>query len=209
MYLIKEIFHSRQGEGFHTGKDAVFVRFSGCNLWNGKEEDRKDSICQFCDTDFVGVDGENGGRYDTQGMVRVICDVRRTTNHELRTVILTGGEPLLQVDDELITELHKHGFFIAIETNGTRPIPKGIDWVCVSPKMGADLVVRTGDELKLVYPQEGIDPNEYLKLNFSHFFLQPKDGDNVKDNIKLCTGYCYTHPGWKVSKQMQKEWGIR
>ncbi len=210
-YAVKEIYYTLQGEGFHAGRPAVFLRFAGCNLWSGREADRGTAICDFCDTDFVGVDGPGGGRYSD---AETLTDaVRREwthlagDNHDRFTVI-TGGEPLLQLDPPLIDALRRAGFATAIETNGTLAAPPSIDWICVSPKAGADLVQTSGDELKLVYPQDGAAPEHYADLDFRHFFLQPMDGPHLARNTELATAYCRAHPRWKLSQQVHKMLGI-
>lgn len=207
-YTVKELFLTLQGEGAHTGRRAVFVRFSGCNLWTGREEDRAKAICQFCDTDFVGTDGPGGGKFTTpQALVDAVeAAWGPTTEH--RYVVCTGGEPLLQLDAPLIDAFHARGFAIAIETNGTQEVPEGIDWVCVSPKLGAETIVRQGNELKLVYPQEGGDPAQFENWQFEHFFLQPMDGPDQRTNMQLATEYCLQHPRWRLSLQTHKMLGI-
>jgi len=204
-YAVKEIFYSLQGEGAQTGRAAVFCRFAGCNLWSGREADRAAAICRFCDTDFVGVDGPNGGHYESTALVDRITSAwpgHRRNGRPL--VIFTGGEPLLQLDEALLAPLHAAGFQIAIETNGTKPVPAGVDWVCVSPKSGADLVLQSGDELKLVYPQHGLDPSAFEHMRFSHFFLQPMYGPDVARHTTLALAYCLGHPLWRLSIQTQK-----
>jgi 7-carboxy-7-deazaguanine synthase (Cx14CxxC type) len=207
-YAVKELYYTLQGEGANTGRPAVFCRFSGCNLWSGHEEDRTAAVCRFCDTDFVGTDGPGGGRFDTaEELAAAVAALWPAgTTHPL--VVCTGGEPLLQLDEELISALHKPGFTIAIETNGTRLPPLGIDWICVSPKAGAELVLRAGDELKLIYPQEGAEPEQYEGLAFEHFFLQPMDGPERKRNTQLAVRYCLEHPHWRLSLQTHKLIGI-
>jgi 7-carboxy-7-deazaguanine synthase (Cx14CxxC type) len=209
-YAVKEIFYTLQGEGAQSGRAAVFCRFAGCNLWSGRESDRASAICQFCDTQFVGVDGEGGGRFETAGdLVEAIAatwPVRGT--EERRFVVCTGGEPLLQLDRVLIDELHERDFEIAVETNGTVEAPAGIDWVCVSPKAGARLVQTTGDELKLVFPQAGAMPPEFEGLGFRNFFLQPMDGPDRVANTELAVRYCMAHPQWRLSLQTHKIVGI-
>jgi 7-carboxy-7-deazaguanine synthase (Cx14CxxC type) len=208
-YAVKEIYATLQGEGFHTGRLAVFLRFAGCNLWSGLERDRETAVCRFCDTDFVGTDGPGGGKFasadDLAG--RVAAAWPPAVGGE-RFVVCTGGEPLLQLDEPLIVALHARGFTVAIETNGTLPVPTGVDWVCVSPKAEADLVVTTGDELKLVYPQAGGEPERYMGLAFDHFFLQPMDGPDRERNTELVRAYVGAHPQWKVSLQTHKLLGI-
>lgn len=210
-YAVKELYYTLQGEGAQTGRAAVFCRFAGCNLWSGREADRATAICRFCDTDFVGLDGPGGGRYPS---AEALADtVERAWPAESgertgRLVVCTGGEPLLQLDPPLIEELHVRGFVVAIETNGTLPVPPGVDWVCVSPKAEADLVVTTGDELKLIYPQAGAEPERYLGLAFDRFSLQPMDGPERERNTALAVGYCLAHPRWRLSLQTHKLVGI-
>ena len=209
MYTIKEIYYTIQGEGFHTGRSAVFVRFSGCNLWTGYEKDRENAICNFCDTDFIGTDGPGGGKFQTPNdLVKNIVSKWPSRSKEKRFVVFTGGEPLLQMDEELINVLHFNKFEIAIETNGTVKAPKNIDWVCVSPKAGSNLIITKGNELKLVYPQHGIDPSQYENLNFDHFSLQPMDNENLNENIQKTIKYCHEHPLWRLSLQTHKFVGI-
>lgn len=207
-YAVKEIFKTLQGEGAQAGRTAVFCRFAGCNLWSGREADRATATCRFCDTDFVGIDGENGGRFaDAATLVaeiaRIWGDARRG-----RFVVMTGGEPLLQVDDGLITALHDHGFEIAVETNGTIEAPAGIDWICVSPKADTALKQRHGHELKLVYPQAEADPARFTGLDFTHFWLQPMDGPARQANTAAVVDYCLAHPQWRLSLQTHKLIGI-
>ena len=209
MYTIKEIYYTIQGEGFHTGRSAVFARFSGCNLWTGHEKDRENAICNFCDTDFIGTDGPGGGKFQTPNdLVKNIVSKWPSRSKEKRFVVFTGGEPLLQMDEELINVLHYNKFEIAIETNGTVKAPKNIDWVCVSPKAGSNLIITKGNELKLVYPQHGIDPSQYENLNFDHFSLQPMDNENLNENIQKTIKYCHEHPLWRLSLQTHKFVGI-
>jgi 7-carboxy-7-deazaguanine synthase len=207
-YAVKELFKTLQGEGGQAGRPAVFCRFAGCNLWSGREEDRATALCRFCDTDFVGTDGEGGGRFKTAA--DLADAIARTWDHpaERRYVVFTGGEPLLQLDSDLIAAVHAHGFSVAIETNGTLPAPPGIDWVCVSPKAGTHLVQTTGQELKLVYPQDGAPPERFEGLAFEHFFLQPMDGPDRARNIGLAVAYCLHNPRWRVSLQTHKLMGI-
>jgi 7-carboxy-7-deazaguanine synthase len=205
-YSVKEIFFTLQGEGAHTGRPAVFCRFSGCNLWTGHEKDRADAVCQFCDTDFVGTDGEGGGRFAAAVSETWPTGQRSARIHPF--VVCTGGEPLLQLDEELIAAFHRAGFEVAVETNGTRPAPRGIDWVCVSPKAGAELVLRSGQELKLIFPQENAGPALYERLDFQHFFLQPMDGPSREENTRLALQYCLAHPQWRLSLQTHKLLGI-
>ena len=209
MYTIKEIYYTIQGEGFHTGRSSVFVRFTGCNLWSGHEKDRENAICNFCDTDFIGTDGPGGGRFQTpDDLVENILSKWPSRSIEQRFVVFTGGEPLLQMNEELINVLHFNKFEIAIETNGTVNAPKNIDWVCVSPKAGSDLIITKGNELKLVYPQHGIDPSQYENLNFDHFSLQPMDNESLNENIQKTIKYCHEHPLWRLSLQTHKFVGI-
>jgi 7-carboxy-7-deazaguanine synthase len=208
-YLVKEVFFTLQGEGFNTGTPAVFCRFAGCNLWSGREEHRSIAICQFCDTDFVGTNGPGGGKFPTADD---LADTVEAAWHPGpkgdRLVVCTGGEPLLQLDAALVEALHTRGFRIAIETNGTCEPPPGIDWTCVSPKAGANLLLRSGDELKLVFPQSGIDPRDVDGLDFDHFFLQPMDGPDLDKNTTLAVAYCMEHPRWRLSLQTHKYLGI-
>lgn len=205
MYIIKEIFKSIQGEGFYSGNEAVFVRFSGCNLWNGKEEDRFFSKCQFCDTDFVGFNGENGGRYNLKKLVNKIEKVwNLKRNFTRKFVILTGGEPLLQVNKKLVEALQKLGFFVALETNGTIKFDINFDWVCVSPKQNTKWEVTNGDELKVIYPQQNFNLNKLKKLNFKYFFLQPMDGPKKQINTWNTINYCKSHKPWFPSFQLHK-----
>jgi 7-carboxy-7-deazaguanine synthase len=217
MYTVKELFPTLQGEGAHTGRAAVFCRFAGCNLWSGREEDRATAVCKFCDTDFVGSDGDGGGKFDTaQDLANAIESSWRSTSAgpQQRYVVFTGGEPLLQLDEQLIEKLHQKGFEIAIETNGTIKVPKGVDWVCVSPKAGSDLIVLQANELKLVIPQEGQDSLEKLlarfeKMDYRNRFLQPMDGANLKINTELAISLCQKRPLWRLSLQSHKLIGIR
>lgn len=208
-YSVKEIFYTLQGEGGQTGRPAVFCRFSGCNLWSGREEDRTKAICQFCDTDFRDTDGENGGKYTSTELATRIKELwpEETAGHPL--VVCTGGEPLLQLDVELIEAIHLNGFEIAVETNGTIPVPGDIDWICVSPKAGAELKQTWGHELKLVYPQKAFDPLQFVQLDFQHFFLQPMDGPDIKENIQKTIRYCLANPRWRLSLQTHKIIGLR
>ncbi len=208
-YAVKEIFLTLQGEGAHAGRAAVFCRFSGCNLWSGREQDRAGATCTFCDTDFVGTDGTLGGRYATSDDLADAVASQWVGEHSYRYVVLTGGEPLLQVDAELIDALRARGFAIGLETNGTIELPKGVDWVCVSPKAGAELRVRRGDELKLVYPQAGAMPPAFADLAFERFSLQPMDGPDVAANTERAVNYCMRHPQWRLSVQTHKTLGIR
>ena len=208
-YAVKEIFLTLQGEGAHAGRAAVFCRFSGCNLWTGREQDRASATCKFCDTDFVGTDGTLGGRYATSDDLADAVASQWAGEHGYRYVVLTGGEPLLQVDTDLIDALRARGFAIGLETNGTIEVPDGVDWICVSPKAGAELRVRRGDELKLVYPQAGAMPDSFAGLAFERFSLQPMDGPYVAANTERAVDYCIRHPQWRLSLQTHKTLGIR
>ena len=209
-YTVKEIFYTLQGEGANAGKAAVFCRFSGCNLWTGREEDRSRAVCQFCDTDFVGV-GPDGGKFATpEELAQRIAEAWRGEDLPgSKLVVCTGGEPLLQIDSQFVEAVHAAGFTMAIETNGTKPAPQDIDWICVSPKAGAPLVQRSGDELKLVFPQAKAMPELFEDLDFEHFFLQPMDGPVVDENTRLAIEYCMAHPRWRLSLQTHKQLGIR
>ncbi len=208
-YAVKEIFYTLQGEGANTGRPAVFCRFAGCNLWSGHERDRTSAVCRFCDTDFVGTDGPGGGRFASPGaLAKAVAAAWPPTEAGARFVVCTGGEPLLQLDAPLVAALHGKGFEIAIETNGTQPGLDGIDWVCVSPKAGAELVLERGDELKLIFPQPGLDPAQFEQLPFSHFFVQPMDGPDRLRNTELAIRYCLEHPRWRLSLQTHKLLGI-
>ncbi len=209
MYTVKEMFYTIQGEGVHTGRPAVFLRFAGCNLWSGLEKDRESAICNFCDTDFVGTDGEGGGKFESaESLAHEAKSIWPDSAYSNPFVVCTGGEPLLQIDKDFIDAFHKEAFEIAIETNGTIMPPHGIDWICVSPKMGSDLIVTSGDELKLVYPQPDGDPSQFENLDFDHFSLQPMDGPNREKNTKKTLSYCRQHPHWRVSLQTHKFLGI-
>ena len=211
-YFVKEIFYTLQGEGFNSGRPAVFCRFRGCNLWTGRERDRENAICKFCDTDFVGPNGQEGGRFETPSeLARKVASLwpgerQKPTRPFL---VCTGGEPLLQLDSELVKAFHKEDFEVAIETNGTRQPPPGIDWICVSPKAGAELALRSGHELKLVFPQLGAEPERYEMLDFQYLFLQPMDGPDRERNARLTVEYCLSHPKWRVSLQTHKFLGIK
>ena len=229
-YTVKEIFYTLQGEGAQTGRVAVFCRFSGCNLWSGREEDRSRAVCQFCDTDFVGV-GPDGGRFASAKELADAIDrcwlggasdydeagrdpdsdhrAAAGTTLPRKFVVCTGGEPLLQLDEPLIGELHRRGFEVAVETNGTRPAPRSLDWICVSPKAGAPFVQTSGNELKLVFPQENAPPENFAHLDFKHFFLQPMDGPDVTANTERAIEYCLRHPQWRLSIQTHKLVGVR
>ncbi|MDE2259350.1 MAG: 7-carboxy-7-deazaguanine synthase [Betaproteobacteria bacterium] len=209
-YTVKEIYLTLQGEGINAGRAAVFCRFAGCNLWSGREADRPSAVCNFCDTDFVGTDGEGGGRFETaDALAQAISRIwgpAPTASHRL--VVLTGGEPLLQVDEPLVNALHALGLEIAVETNGTQPAPAGLDWICVSPKAGAPVVLRSGDELKLVFPQAGLSPQDFEGFDFRHFLLQPMDGPQQAQHTALAVAYCRTHPRWRLSVQTHKLLGL-
>ena len=210
MYHVKEIFYTLQGEGANAGTPAVFCRFSGCNLWSGREEDRATAQCQFCDTDFAGTDGTGGGKFESATDLARACRSACTAACEGQTlIVLTGGEPMLQVDQPLIDALHGRGFKIAIETNGTLAVPNTIDWICVSPKAGTELKQTYGDELKLVFPQPALMPDLCEGLDFAHRFLQPMDGPQQKDNTAAAVSYCMSNPTWRLSVQTHKVIGIR
>ena len=207
-YSVKEIFLTLQGEGGQAGKAAVFCRFAGCNLWSGREQDRHKAVCTFCDTDFVGVDGEGGGKFASAEGLAAAVDAAWTGPADNKLVVCTGGEPLLQLDDRLIEALHAHGFMIAVETNGTLKAPDGIDWICVSPKADAEVVQTSGQELKLVYPQPGVDPARFEHLDFERFFLQPMDSADQAANTAAAVAYCLSHPRWRLSVQTHKYLGL-
>jgi 7-carboxy-7-deazaguanine synthase (Cx14CxxC type) len=208
-YVVKEVFATLQGEGWHTGRVAVFCRFAGCNLWTGRETNRATAVCRFCDTDFVGTDGEGGGHFaDAAALADHVETTWPSASSDQRFVVCTGGEPLLQLDEPLLEALHSRGFTVAIETNGTIPVPAGVDWVCMSPKADAEVVVESGDELKLVYPQDGGPPERYAALDFDHFFLQPMDGHDRAANTRAAIDYCLAHPQWRLSVQTHKYLGI-
>lgn len=208
MYHVKEIFYTIQGEGANAGTPAVFCRFAGCNLWSGREEDRATAICRFCDTGFVGTDGLGGGKFETADDLAAACRAACEAAAPPSLVVLTGGEPMLQVDDALIEALHALDFNVAIETNGTFAVPAGIDWVCVSPKAGTTIKQTVGDELKLVFPQTGVDPGFFSGLQFEHLFLQPMDGPRREENTAAAVAYCKAHPPWRLSLQTHKLVGI-
>jgi 7-carboxy-7-deazaguanine synthase (Cx14CxxC type) len=208
-YTVKEIYYTLQGEGARTGRPAVLLRFTGCNLWTGREADRAAAVCRFCDTDFVGTDGPGGGRFvDASSVAAVVQACWREDGPARPYVVCTGGEPLLQLDAPLVAALQREGFEVAVETNGTLPVPPGVDWVTVSPKAGADLVLEAGEELKLVYPQEGAPPEQFVSMAFQHFFLQPMDGPDLERNTELAAAYCLGHPDWHLSVQLHKLLGI-
>jgi 7-carboxy-7-deazaguanine synthase len=210
MYTVKEIFYTLQGEGANTGRAAVFCRFAGCNLWTGREADRASAVCDFCDTDFVGV-GPDGGKFSTADALADAVAARwpRGSTTADRLVVCTGGEPLLQLDEAAINALHQRGFSVAVESNGTQTAPAGLDWICVSPKARAPLILTSGDELKLVYPQPGLDPARFESLEFRHFFLQPMDGPEADKNTRAALAYCLEHPRWRLSLQSHKLLGLR
>jgi len=201
-YSIKEIYYTLQGEAFHTGRPAIFCRFSGCNLWSGREEDRHKAICKFCDTDFWGTDGLHGGKYSAHSLVDKILELWPLDNAPF--IVFTGGEPALQLDNDLISVLKDYDAEIAIETNGTIALPNGIDWICVSPKANTEILVTKGQELKIVFPQEGIEPLDYIDSNFEHLYLQPMDNEAQEDNIKAAIKFCKQHPQFKLSVQTHK-----
>lgn len=208
-YAVKEMFYSLQGEGRHTGRPAVFCRFAGCNLWNGRERDRATAACNFCDTDFVGTDGDGGGRFADASSLAATIDAAWGGGEVGRFVVLTGGEPLLQVGDELVVALHERGFEIALETNGSLAAPTAVDWITVSPKGATPLTQTSGNELKLVFPQVGVDPISFETLAFEHFLLQPRDGADRETNTAAAVAYCLQHPRWRLSLQTHKFMGIR
>lgn len=206
-YAVKEIYYTLQGEGAQTGRPAVFLRFAGCNLWTGREQDRAEAVCAFCDTDFVGTDGPGGGKYSSPAALADAVAARwpgPRTREARPYVVCTGGEPLLQLDPPAIAALHDAGFEVAVETNGTQPAPEGLDWICMSPKAGADVVLTAGQELKLVYPQDDASPERYEHLDFDHFFLQPMDGPHVERHTQVAMEYCLAHPPWRLSLQTHK-----
>lgn len=211
-YTVKEIFYTLQGEGANTGRPAVFCRFAGCNLWSGFETDRERAVCRFCDTDFVGTDGPGGGKFSTAQelaqAVRAAWPEKQFGQRSVPLVVCTGGEPLLQLDDTAVDALHREGFEVAVETNGTRQPLAGLNWVCVSPKAGTECVIRSGDELKLVYPQKSMDPVMYTGWVFRFFYLQPMDGPDRERNSALAARYCLEHPQWRLSLQTHKLLGI-
>ena len=207
-YRIKEIFFTQQGEGKNTGKDFIFVRFSGCNLWSGQEKHRASAICKFCDTDFYGTDGINGGKYEVKELIKKIKSLWISADSQIR-VVLTGGEPLLQVDEVLISALKKEDIYIAVETNGTLEAPDGIDWICMSPKANTEIKLRKGSEVKVVYPQKNLNPDNCNVLDFKNFYIQPMDSENYEDNVSQSVKFCMQNPNWKLSLQTHKILGIR
>ncbi len=207
-YRIKEIFFTQQGEGKNTGKDFIFVRFSGCNLWSGKEKNRASAVCSFCDTDFYGTDGINGGKYQAKDLIKKIKSLWISADSQIR-VVLTGGEPLLQVDKGLISALKTENIYIAVETNGTLEAPDGIDWICMSPKANTEIKLRKGSEVKIVYPQKNLNPDNFNVLDFKNFYIQPMDSENYEDNVSQSVKYCMQNPNWKLSLQTHKILGIR
>ncbi len=208
-YQVKEIFRTLQGEGAQAGRAAVFCRFAGCNLWSGREDDRAEAQCSFCDTDFVGTNGAGGGTFATpDALAAAIASAWGNASRDHAYVVFTGGEPLLQLDEPLLEALHREGFACAVETNGTLAPPEGLDWICVSPKAGTALVATEGDELKLVFPQAGLDPESLEKLAFKHFFLQPMDGPQLRDYTTAAVAYCQAHPRWRLSLQTHKFIGL-
>ena len=210
MYTVHELFYTLQGEGAQSGRPAVFCRFAGCNLWTGREQDRARAVCQFCDTDCVGTDGDGGGKFaSADALAEAVAAAWPSGAEGEPYVVCTGGEPLLQVDEPLVQALKARGLTVAVETNGTQEPPAGLDWTCVSPKAGAPLVLTRGDELKLVYPQAGAEPERFASLEFRHFFLQPMDGPEIERNTRAALEYCLAHPQWRLSLQTHKLLGIR
>jgi len=209
-YSVKEAFFTLQGEGAQSGRAAVFCRFAGCNLWSGREEDRAEAAGKFCDTDFVGIDGEGGGRFTTAALLAEHIDRiwSSSTRGGRPYVVFTGGEPTLQLDEELVNACHAHGFEVAVETNGTRPVAAGVDWICVSPKPQSEIVQRSGNELKFVFPQPDLAPSEFESFDFDHFFLQPMDCAEANENLAMATAHCMQHPLWRLSIQVHKLAGI-
>ncbi len=209
MYTVKELFYTLQGEGANVGRAAVFCRFSGCNLWSGREADRANAVCTFCDTDFVGV-GPDGGKFATaDALADAVASRGPAAAGGRKLVVCTGGEPLLQLDQSAVDALHAGGFEVAVETNGTQEAPLGLDWICVSPKADAALVLRRGDELKLVHPQAGVDPSDFEELEFKNFYLQPMDGPRLAEHTRAAIAYCLAHPRWRLSVQIHKVIGVR
>ena len=207
-FRIKEIYFTQQGEGSNTGRDFVFVRFSGCNLWSGKEKNRKSAICQFCDTDFYGTDGINGGIYSAKQLIEKIKSLWVSRDDNI-AVVLTGGEPLLQVNDELVAALKQEQIYIAVETNGTLDAPDHIDWICMSPKANTEIKLKKGNEIKVIFPQESLDPEKFSLFDFSEFYLQPMDSNKYQENLNATITYCQKNPKWKLSLQTHKILGIR
>ncbi len=207
-YRIKEIYFTQQGEGSNTGRDFVFVRFSGCNLWSGKEKNRKSAICQFCDTDFYGTDGINGGVYSAKQLIEKIKSLWVSRDNNI-AVVLTGGEPLLQVNDELVAALKQEQIYIAVETNGTLDAPDHIDWICMSPKANTEIKLKKGNEIKIIFPQESLNPEKFSLFDFSEFYLQPMDSNKYQENLNATITYCQKNPKWKLSLQTHKILGIR
>ena len=207
-YRIKEIFFTQQGEGKNTGKDFIFVRFSGCNLWSGKEKNRASAVCSFCDTDFYGTDGINGGKYLVKELIEKIKSLWISADSQIR-VVLTGGEPLLQVDKPLIDALKNEHIYIALETNGTLEAPDGIDWICMSPKANTEIKLKKGSEVKVVYPQKNLNPDDFNVLDFKNFYIQPMDSQSYEDNVSQAVKFCMRNPNWKLSLQTHKILGIR
>lgn len=208
-YAVHEIFYSLQGEGSQAGRPAVFCRFAGCNLWSGREEDRESAICRFCDTEFVGTEGDQGGVFESPEALAEAIEANWRSGSQHRFVVCTGGEPLLQLDGPLISALHRRRFTVAVETNGTREAPRGLDWICVSPKAGAELVQRSGNELKLVFPQPGAEPHRFESLAFDYWYLQPLDDERRDANTEAAIQYCLDHPRWRLSLQRHKFLGLR
>jgi 7-carboxy-7-deazaguanine synthase (Cx14CxxC type) len=211
MYAVKEIFYTLQGEGARSGRPSVFLRFAGCNLWNGREEDRAQAICNFCDTDFIGTDGSYGGKYADADQLgdKLVAIWPASSIHAKPYVVCTGGEPLLQLDELLIQALHARNFEVAVETNGTIEVPQGIDWICMSPKPGTIIKQRSGNELKFIYPQSKLDPADFEEFEFDHFFIQPMDNNKQQENIQQSLEFCLKNPQWKLSLQTHKMLGIR
>ena len=208
MYAVKEIYYTIQGEGFHSGRPAVFCRFSGCNLWSGREEDRSKAICQFCDTNFWGTDGENGGKYSLSDLVELIYNLY-PKNQPKPYIVCTGGEPALQLDEDLVLALQAKGFEVAIETNGTHELPPSLDWVCMSPKANTDILVDKGDEIKIVIPQKGINPEDFEHFDFKHFYVQAMEAEQWDDNIKHAVDFVMGNPKWRLSVQTHKYLGVK
>lgn len=208
-YSVKEVFHTLQGEGANVGRPAVFCRFAGCNLWTGRESDRETARCSFCDTDFVGTDGDGGGKFADADELTAVLAGLWAGDRSQRFVVFTGGEPMLQLDRRLVQAVRESGFEVAVETNGTLPVCEGVDWICVSPKAGTELRQTRGNELKLVFPQDGLQPADFERLEFDQFFLQPCDGPRIQDNTRTAIEHCLAHPKWRLSTQTHKQLGIR